>query len=329
MELSAKYAYKIYEKGSFSAAAKALYISQPALSTMIAKLEKKLDFKIFDRTSTPLKLTVKGQIYIDALEEIRECEYNMNKRLEQLAPKQQKQLRIGTSIYLSDRVMPEVCRRFGSLHPDVSVKLDMGSKGSNFVLHDRLINNHLDLLIDYNHHKDKHEAKPILEMRDLIAVRGDLPEIEKLLPYAISRTDVLRGEYPKMIEKNDVELFNDVPFVTTDTTTGYTKRIIELLGNNYSLARFSVNNIRNLGMYYEMMRAGLGATVAMDIHLLASVFNDDNIVYFAIKNTNAKKTLKAIWRKDEKLSPEMLEFLEIFSSVLSEIRTQAINNFRP
>ena len=79
MELAAQYAYKIYEKGSFSAAARALYISQPALSSMIGKLETELGFKIFLRT-TPIRLTERGRIYIDALAEIQESEENMRKR---------------------------------------------------------------------------------------------------------------------------------------------------------------------------------------------------------------------------------------------------------
>ena len=325
MELSAKYAYKIYEKGSFSAAARALYISQPALSAMIAKLEKELGFKIFNRASTPLKLTPKGQIYIDALEEIRECEYNMNKRLEQFLAKPQKRLRLGTSIYLSDTVIPEVCRRFGVLHPDMYVKLNMGSKGSNRVLLEQLDLKDVDMIIDYKYDAVKHNARPILEARDLIAVRRDLSGIEELLPYALSREEVMRGVYPKEIIETQLSIFKNLPFLTTDTTTGYTRRITELVGNNYSLSRFSVKNVRDLGMYYAMMRAGLGATVVMDVHLSSPVFDDGNIVYFAVKNSNTIKHLYAVWRKGEELSPEMLEFLEIFSSVLSEIRTRAIN----
>ena len=40
MEQFEKYVYKIYEERSFSAAARALFVSQPSLSARVARLEK-------------------------------------------------------------------------------------------------------------------------------------------------------------------------------------------------------------------------------------------------------------------------------------------------
>ena len=58
MELAERYAYTVYTEKSFTAAAKALYISQPGLSAMITKLEKKLGFVIFDRSTIPLPVVI-------------------------------------------------------------------------------------------------------------------------------------------------------------------------------------------------------------------------------------------------------------------------------
>ena len=70
METVAKYAYEVYKKGSFTRAAKELYISQPSLSAAISRLEAELGFRIFDRTTISCSLTAEGRIYIDSLEEI-------------------------------------------------------------------------------------------------------------------------------------------------------------------------------------------------------------------------------------------------------------------
>ena len=72
MESVAKYVYEVYKKGSFTRAAKELYISQPSLSTAISRLESDLGFLIFDRSTIPCSLTAEGRIYIDSLEEILE-----------------------------------------------------------------------------------------------------------------------------------------------------------------------------------------------------------------------------------------------------------------
>lgn len=49
MELEKTYIYQVYLKGSFSKAAEALFITQPALSIAIRKVEKEIGAAIFNR----------------------------------------------------------------------------------------------------------------------------------------------------------------------------------------------------------------------------------------------------------------------------------------
>ena len=56
------------KKKVFSKAAQKLYITQPALSTAIKKVEKKIGSPIFDRSTSPIGLTPSGEVYIDAIE---------------------------------------------------------------------------------------------------------------------------------------------------------------------------------------------------------------------------------------------------------------------
>ena len=51
-----EYVYAVYEEKSFSKAAQKLYITQPALSTAIKKVEKKIGTPIFDRSTSPIGL---------------------------------------------------------------------------------------------------------------------------------------------------------------------------------------------------------------------------------------------------------------------------------
>ena len=69
-----EYVYAVYEEKSFSKAAQKLYITQPALSTAIKKVEKKIGTPIFDRSTSPIGLTPGGEVYIDAIEKLTEQE---------------------------------------------------------------------------------------------------------------------------------------------------------------------------------------------------------------------------------------------------------------
>lgn len=56
-----EYVYEVYKEGSFSRAAANLYISQPALSATVKKIEKKIGMPLFDRSTVPIQLTECGK----------------------------------------------------------------------------------------------------------------------------------------------------------------------------------------------------------------------------------------------------------------------------
>ena len=61
---------KVAECGSFTAAAKALSVSQPAVSQNIAELEKSLGARLFDRSRSNVVLTMKGREFLGLAESI-------------------------------------------------------------------------------------------------------------------------------------------------------------------------------------------------------------------------------------------------------------------
>ena len=54
------YVYEVYREGSFSKAAAKLYISQPALSATVKKVETEIGMPLFDRGHSPIRLTECG-----------------------------------------------------------------------------------------------------------------------------------------------------------------------------------------------------------------------------------------------------------------------------
>lgn len=60
-----RYFYETAKAGSISAAGKALYVSQPAVSSMIGNLERELNVSLFFRTSRGVSLTPEGALLFD------------------------------------------------------------------------------------------------------------------------------------------------------------------------------------------------------------------------------------------------------------------------
>ena len=65
-----EYVYAVYQERSFTKAAQKMFLSQPALSAMVKKAEKKIGTPIFDRSTSPLRLTPAGEYYIEQAEKI-------------------------------------------------------------------------------------------------------------------------------------------------------------------------------------------------------------------------------------------------------------------
>ena len=68
--LQLKYFKAVAEIGKISTAAESLFISAPALSTSIARLEKELGMKLFDRTNNHIELNQQGQIFLRYVNQI-------------------------------------------------------------------------------------------------------------------------------------------------------------------------------------------------------------------------------------------------------------------
>ena len=75
------YIETVWQKGSFSKAAQACYLTQPALSLAIQKVENEIGMPLFDRSKKPLALTEAGQIYLDHIRQVKALEEERKNRL--------------------------------------------------------------------------------------------------------------------------------------------------------------------------------------------------------------------------------------------------------
>lgn len=119
----ARYIMTILEKGSITAAAKDLFISQPALSQTIKTVEETLGSPIFDRSNGQMKLTPVGERYIDSMREIMTIERNMMTEISEMKNDHRATLHIGISTQRSISTLPQILPEFIKKYPRVSIKL--------------------------------------------------------------------------------------------------------------------------------------------------------------------------------------------------------------
>lgn len=78
-----KYFKAVADIGKISEAAEALFISAPALSTSISRLEKELGVQLFDRTNNRITLNAQGQILLRHVDQILDTLEDAKQELQQ------------------------------------------------------------------------------------------------------------------------------------------------------------------------------------------------------------------------------------------------------
>jgi DNA-binding transcriptional LysR family regulator len=111
------------ETGSFSAAAERLDYTQPAVSKIIATLERQLGTTLVDRGIRPLRLTEAGNALVHraaaAFEQITAAELEV----EAIANLSAGSLRVGTFSSAGAALVVDALRAFRESHPDVDVSI--------------------------------------------------------------------------------------------------------------------------------------------------------------------------------------------------------------
>ena len=200
MEIANRYVYKIYETKSFSAAAKALYISQPSLSATVKKLEGELGFEIFNRRTAPLSLTREGKIYLEYLEEMLINEKNMQRRVKMISEMSDERLVVTGTNYLAYKIIPQIFSALHKAYPDVELIVNHCNSYSKKEIFAMLNNGNSDLMISYTCDESKFDFAPLHSEKFIVALRRD-DITASLLPYALSHSEAASGNISALIPR--------------------------------------------------------------------------------------------------------------------------------
>lgn len=108
--------------GSISAAAKMLYVSQPAVSKLISYIEGRLAYRLFERINNRLVATSEAQILYREVERVYQAALEVNECALSLAAGSHRKLRICCSASLSTVVIPLALARLKQAFPSLNIE---------------------------------------------------------------------------------------------------------------------------------------------------------------------------------------------------------------
>lgn len=285
------YVSAIAKEGSFSKAAQKLYVSQPALSGAVKKIEKDLyGIALFDRTVTPVTLTPAGQYYLEQARKIYELTNELDEHFASLAGVRAGVINIGSSAYFCAYFLPEIIQGYYRMNPKCEITLtetdisgmDQGLRSGQF-----------DMIIDVERLDTEVFESITLGYEYIIMAVPSSFEINKLLePYQISREKILdRSFLDEEIPAVDLTLVAGEPFLMLKKNQDSYRRSMDICAH----AGFEPKVVLHLDQLltaYNVARNSQSGIVFFRDTILKYTEKTDRLKYYKLGDPLAKREIR-------------------------------------
>ncbi len=301
------YVLTIDEEKSISTAAKKLGISQPALSSYINKLEKKIGGKIFDRSVLPIELTELGRIYIDYIRKTQALETEFDRRYEDIKGFETGSLVIGGAHSFTSGFLPEPTARFHGLHPGIDIKIVDARVPE---LKEMAENGTIDCFIAADGDQGENmDSEIILSERILLSVPSNLEVNDRLKRYAIPKEDIADGSViSKEYENVPLDALKGLTFVVLEEDQDM-RRIFDRLSKEHGLEPSSKVVVGQTTTSFALTIFGVGASLVSDKTVRYGNYKDLP-VFYAFERKLAERTLVVAYAKERYVSLVCREYMK-------------------
>lgn len=290
------------ELHSFTRAAEKLFISQPALTKSIAKLENELGVKLFDRSASPIQLTYAGERYIEGMKSVMAMSNQLDRELEDIANMRKGRLVVGIPHTRSNRWIPLILPSFFENCPGIDLKVEEGTTSS---LEHGLLHESLDLVVL--------TALPfaVAGLEYEVLLEEELMILAARKHPMFSALDFSRYERkPNALHYVKPELLNGQPFISATPEQGLYRM------QNQLFARFDINprslvEIANTSTARTLAGDGVGFCLTPTHSSYAQKLKGHDVVLCTISDPPLTRSLIAAYKHDRPLSGAARRFIEI------------------
>ncbi|MBR2498408.1 MAG: LysR family transcriptional regulator [Clostridia bacterium] len=311
------YIYEVYKEKSFSLAAKKFFISQPALSAMVKKVEIQLGVTIFDRSTSPITLTEAGKIYIKSIEEMRSLKKRLQEELNDMGALKTGKLILSGENFVSSFIMPKIIMKFAEVYPGIKVELVESNSPD---LRQLLLTDAIDLLVAHDFDSKLYSCEPLFDEMVILAVPKKLNINNNLVDCALSLQDLKTGRHNSAsCPTVNLSAFKDEEFLILKKGNDMQRRA-QILCENAGFTPNARIYLDQLITSYNMACAGMGIAFVTDI--LATSANGENCVYYKIKGEDTTRRMYIGYKRNRYISKACSAFIntakEVFFANLSE-----------
>lgn len=284
--------YTVANTGNISKAAKELYISQPAISKSIQKLEESVGCRLFSRSSRGVVLTDEGKLLYDHVRTAFETLTLGEEKLKRSIELGVGHLKIGVSSTLCKYLLLPYLKEFIRQNPHISISISCQSTNETLKL---LEDNKIDIGLI---------GKPA----NLKNIQFDFSEeIEDIF---VATKDYIRNLQARGIAKNDV--LSNATLMLLDKNNMTRQYIDDYLQENQIQVRDSID-ISDMGLLIDFAKIGVGVACVIKSFVADDLANG-SLVEIPLGIPIHKREVGFAYRTNVRPSKSLAEFIQFYKS---------------
>lgn len=285
---------QVSESGSFSKAAKELFLTQPTISAHISSLEKELNVRLFIRNTKEVSLSDDGKDLYRYAKQITDLEKAIEERFYMDSDDGKHFITIAASTIPAQYLLPKVLMCYRERHPKEQIKI-METDSSEVVT--QVVDHMVDVGFTGTVLEKKH-CKYIPFYKDELAVIApDTPEYRIL----------------KEQNRDDIDWIKRKPLILREEGSGTRKEAEKQLKNaGISMEDLDiVASIANQETIKKSVKQGMGITVLSRL----AAEDEDGLLIFPIPGADEGRDINLVYNKNYQMTRSADRFIRIVKEV--------------
>lgn len=285
---------QVSESGSFSKAAKELFLTQPTISAHISSLEKELNVRLFIRNTKEVSLSDDGKDLYRYAKQITDLEKAIEERFYMDSDDGKHFVTIAASTIPAQYLLPKVLMCYRERYPKEQIKI-METDSSEVVT--QVVDHMVDVGFTGTVLEKKH-CKYIPFYKDELAViTPDTPEYRIL----------------KEQNRDDIDWIRRKPLILREEGSGTRKEAEKQLKNaGISMETLDiVASIANQETIKKSVKQGMGITVLSRL----AAEDEDGLLIFPIPGADEGRDINLVYNKNYQMTRSADRFIRIVKEV--------------
>lgn len=292
------YLLAVAELQSFSKAAEKCFTSQPALTRCIKSMEQELGVKLFDRSSSPIRLTYAGERYVAGMRKILAMKGKLDQEMEEIANARRDRLVVGMPSTRCHTWLPRVLPAYHEENPGVEVQL---IEGNGIAMGQQLQKENIDIyfMSPWLVLTADLEFVPLFEEEMTVVVSRQC-DLFKGLELPPNRPGVLQYIPPKALEK--------IPFISATSSNG-TYYTAQNLFESHQIRPETVMELINPTTAY-LLAPGSGGFALAPVSVIREEHFSPEPIFCSIEPTPTVRSVGLMYKRGRELSYAAKRFIE-------------------